>query len=110
MRMRHRVLRLATVVSVTTMLVTPAVASAQSADENQATTDEAFCIYRGSDDTPELGPLPCDTSRRYMIGQRNLGRRNSPGSVDSSEPIDGSSASPSAADANSDRLNDVEAP
>ena len=107
MRMRHRVLRLVTLVSVTTMLVTPAMASQESATDNRAASDDAFCIYRGSDDTPELGPLPCDTSRRYMIGQQNMGR--SPAAIDSAEPADGSSAFPRG-DADADRANDVEAP
>jgi hypothetical protein len=85
MRMRDRALRLVMVVSVTTMLVTPAVASEESATENHAATDDA-----------------------YMIGRPNLG--HSPDSVDSSEPVDGSSASPPATDSNSDRSIDVEAP
>jgi hypothetical protein len=106
MRMRHRVLRFVTLVSVTTMLVTPAMASQESATDNPAASSDAFCIYRGSDDTPELGPLPCDTSRKFMIGQQNMGR--SP-AVDSSEPADGASASPRG-DTNTGRSDDVEAP
>jgi hypothetical protein len=108
MRMRHRVLRLATFVSVTALLVTSAVASEESATENQAAPDDALCVYwRGGDDPPELGPLPCDTSRPYMIGRQNLGR--SPESIDSSEPGDGASASPRT-DENTGRSGDVEAP
>src|SRR2546430_3087319 len=69
MRMRRRWPRLVTFVSVTTMLVTPAIASAESPAARPAGTDDRVCIYQGRTDTPEIGPLPCDTSRPYMIGR-----------------------------------------
>src|SRR5438552_8192160 len=118
MRMRRRWPRLVTFVSVTTMLVTPAIASAESPAARPAGTDDRVCIYQGKTDTPEIGPLPCDTSRRYMIGRSGFGSSGpkshldggAPGatSTDSSEP-DGTSASPSS-DASSDRSIDTEAP
>src|SRR5213078_4341971 len=103
MRMRHRCLRFVTFLSVTTMLVTPALAA-----------DDSVCIYPGgSGDTPGVGPLPCDASRPYMIERRGFGSSRVPSAsefnngplshteVGGSEPVEAPSASPPAADVNS---------
>ena len=129
MHWSHRCLRFITVASVTTMLVTPALAFAQSAATGPAATGGDFCIYfQGRTDTPETGPLPCDTSRPYMIGHSGFGSSRIPADSEfsygpkshldegasgaasggSSEPADGSSASPG--DAGSVRSIDIEAP
>ena len=105
MRMRRRWLQLVMVVSVTTMLATPAIASEESPAAKPAETDDSFCIYtQGRTDTPETGPLPCDTSRPYMSGHSGFSR--SP----SSEPVDGTSASPAMPDGNPNRSMDSQAP
>jgi hypothetical protein len=130
MRMRHRCLRFVTFLSVTTMLVTPAVASEERPAPSPAAAAEPFCIYPGNGDAPDVGPLPCDASRPYMIGRRGFGSSripsgsefsngplshtevggSGPAPVDSSEPVDGTSASPPAADVNSNRSIDIQAP
>ena len=129
MHRRDRFLRLVMVVSATAVLGAPVIASAQTPAAGSAATEGDVCIYlQGKTDTPEIGPLPCDTSRRYMIGRSELGSSRIPAdsefssgpkshldggapgatSTDSSEP-DGTSASPSS-DASSDRSIDTEAP
>jgi hypothetical protein len=129
MPLNHRCLRFITVASVTTMLVMPALAAAQAPNSTPAATGGDFCIYlQGRTDTPEVGPLPCDTSRPYMIGHSGFGSSRIPadsefsygpkshldeggsGAASSgpSEPADGSSASPG--DATSERSTDIEAP
>jgi len=130
MRMRRRWPRLVTFVSVTTMLVTPAIASAESPAARPAGTDDRVCIYQGRTDTPEIGPLPCDTSRPYMIGRSGFSSSripsasefnngplshidaggSGPASESSSEPVEGTSASPSMGDVNPDRSFDSQAP
>ena len=112
---RDRFLRLVMVVSATAVLGAPVIASAQTPAAGSAATEGDVCIYlQGKTDTPEIGPLPCDTSRRYMTGRSGFGKSHldggAPGttSTDSSEP-DGTSASPSS-DASSDRSIDTEAP
>ena len=114
------------------VLVTAAVAAEDNATNAAAATGDEYCIYtQGSrTDTPEIGPLPCDTSRPYMIGHSGLGSpripENSefnngpkshlgggdagPSSVQSPEATEGTLASPPAPDVNSDRSNDIEAP
>src|SRR2546429_7376129 len=73
MRMRHRCLRFVTFLSVTTMLVTPALASEERPAASPAAADDSVCIYPGgSGDTPGVGPLPCDASRPYMIERRGF--------------------------------------
>ena len=104
MRMRRQWLRLVMFVSVTAMLATPAIASEESPAARPEGSDDTFCIYQGRGDTPEIGPLPCDTSRPYMIGRSGFSR--SP----SSEPVDGTSASPPMADGNPNPLIDSQAP
>jgi hypothetical protein len=130
MRMRPRWRRLAMFVSVTTMLVTPAIASEESPAARQAGTDDRFCIYQGRSDTPEIGPLPCDTSRPHMIGRSGFSSSripadsefsngpkshidaggSGPASESASEPVDGTSASPSMGDVNPNRFFDSQAP
>jgi hypothetical protein len=108
-----RRIRLITLISTLAMLAMPALATAQSAsnDARSATTGDEYCLYPGkTTDTPETGPLPCDTSRTYMIGHRTLGGGSAPAAAESADQTDGSSASPSSADANSNRIPDVEAP
>jgi hypothetical protein len=96
--------------SVTTMLVAPALASEDNAAGGTAATEDEFCLYQdGRTDTPEIGPLPCDTSRRYMIGHSGFGAPG-PSSVQSPDATEGTLASPPAPDVNSDRSNDIEAP
>jgi hypothetical protein len=117
-------------VSVTTMLVTPAIASEESPAAKPAGTDDSVCIYKGRSDTPEIGPLPCDTSRPYMIGRSGFSSSripsasefnngplshidvsgSGPASQSASEPIEGTSASPAMADVNPNRSIDIEAP
>ena len=130
MRMRRRWPRLVTFVSVTTMLVTPAIASAESPAARPAGTDDRVCLYQGRTDTPEIGPLPCDTSRPYMIGRSGFSSSripsasefnngplshidaggSGPASESSSEPVEGTSASPSMGDVNPNRSFDSQAP
>ena len=130
MRMRRRWPWLVTFVSVTTMLVTPAIASAESPAARPAGTDDRVCIYQGRTDTPEIGPLPCDTSRPYMIGRSGFSSSripsasefnngplshidaggSGPASESSSEPVEGTSASPSMGDVNPNRSFDSQAP
>lgn len=130
MRMRRRWPRLVTFVSVTTMLVTPAIASAESPAARPAGTDDRVCIYQGRTDTPEIGPLPCDTSRPHMIGRSGFsssripadsefsngplshinGGGSGPASESSSEPAEGTSASPAMSDVNPNRSLDSQAP
>lgn len=127
-----RTVRLLTGVAMAALFAMPALAAAQTEAPESATTGDEYCMYpRGKTDTPEIGPLPCDTSRPYMIGHSNLGSaripENSeyntgpkshlnpdgsvPSAVDSSDHIDGTSASPSSdLGANSYRTPDVEAP
>jgi hypothetical protein len=114
------------------LLVTAAVAAEDNASNGAAATGDEYCIYtQGSHtDTPEIGPLPCDTSRPYMIGHSGLGSPRipensefnfgpkshlgggdaSPGSAESPERTEGTLASPPTPNANTDRLPDVEAP
>jgi hypothetical protein len=112
MRMTPRSLRLLTLVSLIAALAMPLGASAQA----QATrgADDEYCVYlQSKTDTPEIGPLPCDTSRRYMIGHGGFGTHTTPAV---SEPGTGTDASSPAAsprgdaDASPDRSPDVEAP
>jgi hypothetical protein len=132
MPMRRRWLRLVMFVSVTMMLGTPALASEESPAAKPAGTDDRVCLYtQGTKtDTPEIGPLPCDTSRPYMIGRSGLGSSRIPSnsefnngplshidaggsgsaSESSSEPVEGTSASPSMGDVNSNRSFDSQAP
>ena len=116
---RDRFLRLVMVVSATAVLGAPVIASAQTPAAGSAATEGDVCVYLdGKTDTPEIGPLPCDTSRRYMTGRSGFGSSGPKShldggapaatSTDSSEP-DGTSASPSS-DASSDRSIDTEAP
>jgi hypothetical protein len=129
MRMGDRCLWFVTVALVTTVLATPALAFAQSPSTGPAGSDDDVCIYfQGRTDTPEVGPLPCDTTRSYMIGHSGFGSSRIPAdsefsygpkshlddaaagaaSHSSSEPADESSASPGGVD--SDRSTDIEAP
>src|SRR2546428_13287434 len=79
MRLRHRCLRFVTFLSVTTMLVTPALASEERPAASPAAADDSVCIYPGgSGDTPGVGPLPCDASRPYMIERRGFGSSRGP--------------------------------
>src|SRR2546426_12646689 len=79
MRMRHRCLRFVTFLSVTTLLVTPALASEERPAASPAAADDSVCIYPGgSGDTPGVGPLPCDASRPYMIERRGFGSLRGP--------------------------------
>jgi hypothetical protein len=126
-----RTVRVVTVASMLAMFAMPALAAAQAAPS--ATTDDEFCLYPGrTTDTPEIGAMPCDTSRPYMIGHRGFGSSRIPadseysngpkshlnpdGSVpaaaDSADHSEGPSASPSSsdADANSYPSPGVEAP
>ena len=124
MRTSCRCLRLVTFVSMTMMVVAPAIAAEENAPAGAATANQ-FCIYQdGRTDTPETGPLPCDTSRRYMIGTTGFGSSRIPadsefstgprshleapegsgaGSIESSGPHEGTMASPPTPDSNSDR-------
>jgi len=130
MRMRRRWLRLVMVVSVTMMLATPAIASEERPAAKPAGTDDRVCLYQGRTDTPEIGPLPCDTSRPHMIGRSGLSSSripadsefstgpkshinaggSGPASESSSEPVEGTSASPSMGDVNPNRSFDSQAP
>ncbi len=123
MRMRHRCLRFVTFLSLTTMLVTPALASEERPAASPAAADDSVCIYPGgSGDTPGVGPLPCDASRPYMIERRGFGSSRVPSAsefnngplshteVGGSEPVEAPSASPPAADVNSNRSIDIQAP
>ena len=115
--MRTRCLRLVMFLSLTLMLVTPALAADESAAPSSAVSSNQFCIYLdGRTDTPETGPVPCDTSRRYMIGTTGFGSSRIPadsefsttgprshatappssdtGSVENSGPLEGTLASP----------------
>jgi len=126
---RDRLLRLVMAVSATAVLGAPVLASAEDAAAGSAPSDGDVCIYlQSKTDTPEIGPPPCDTSRRYMIGRSEFGSSRIPADsefssgprshldgaasgvtpTDSSEP-DGTSASPSS-DAGADRSIDAEAP
>jgi hypothetical protein len=112
MRMTPRSLGLLALVSLTAALATSPGASAQEAATTG--TDGEYCVYlQGKTDTPEIGPLPCDTSRRYMIGHGGFG---TPATPTVSQPgTDGDAPSPAAsprgdADASPDRSPDVEAP
>jgi len=130
MRMKPGWFRLAMFVSVTTMLVTPALASEESPAARPAGTDDRVCLYQGRTDTPEIGPLPCDTSRPHMIGRSGFSSSRIPAdsefstgplshidvggagrpSESSSEPVEGASASPSMADTNPNGFIDSQAP
>ena len=122
MRMRHRCLRFVTFLSVTTMLVTPALASEERPAASPAAADDSVCIYPGGGGTPGVGPLPCDASRPYMIERRGFGSSRVPSAsefnngplshteVGGSEPVEAPSASPPAADVNSNRSIDIQAP
>jgi hypothetical protein len=130
MRMKPRWRRLAMFVSVTTMLVTPALASEESPAARPAGTDDRVCLYQGRTDTPEIGPLPCDTSRPHMTGRSAFSSSRIPAdsefstgplshidvggsgrpSESSSEPVEGASASPSMADPNPNGSIDSQAP
>jgi len=92
------------------LLVTAAAAAQDNASNGAAATGDEYCIYtQGSrTDTPEIGPLPCDTSRPYMIGHSGLG--SGPASAESPEPTEGTLASPPTPNANTDRSPDIEAP
>jgi hypothetical protein len=80
MRNRDRWLRLVQVVSVTTVLVAPAFAAAQSPATRDVASEADVCVYLQGNktDTPEIGPLPCDTSRAYVIGHSGLGSSRIP--------------------------------
>jgi len=130
MRMRRRWLRLVMFVSVTMMLVTPALASEERPAARPAGTDDRVCLYQGRTDTPEIGPLPCDTSRPHMIGRSGFsssripadsefsngplshinGGGSGPASESSSKPAEGASASPAMSDVNPNRSLDSQAP
>ena len=130
MRLRRRWLRLVMFVSVTMMLVTPALASEERPAARPAGTDDRVCLYQGRTDTPEIGPLPCDTSRPYMTGRSGFSSSripsasefnngplshidaggSGPASESSSEPVEGTSASPSMGDVNPNRSFDSQAP
>jgi hypothetical protein len=131
MRTRSRGLQLVTFGSLTLMLASPAIAADEHGPAGAAATKQ-FCIYQdGRTDTPETGPMPCDTSRRYMIGTSELGSSRIPadteystgprshlgappssatGSIENSGPSDGTMASPPAPGSSWDRGMDVEAP
>jgi len=129
MRMRVRFLRLVMVTAAMAVLGAPVFASAEDPAAGSAASDGDVCIYlQGNTDTPEIGPLPCDTSRRYMIGRSELGSARMPAdsefssgprsyldgaasgatATDSAEPT-GTSASPSS-DASGEPSIDTEAP
>jgi hypothetical protein len=112
MRMKPGWLRLAMFVSVTTMLVTPALASEESPAARPAGTDDRVCLYQGRTDTPEIGPLPCDTSRPHMIGRSGFSSSRIPADSEfSTGPLSqGASASPSMADTNPNGFIDSQAP
>ena len=89
----------------------------ESAAPPPAAAGTQFCMYLdGRTDTPETGPLPCDTSRRYMLGTSSLGTRAPAdstfgnGSVEGSGPLEGTLASPPTPDSNFDRNTDIQAP
>ena len=115
--MRTRCLRLAMFLSVTLMLVPPVLAADESAAPGPAGSSNQVCIYLdGRTDTPETGPLPCNTSRRYMMGPTGFGSSRIPAdsefstsgprshvaappsadtsSVENSGPLEGTLASP----------------
>src|SRR5215470_991711 len=72
--MQTRSVRLVMFVSITAMLVTPALAADERGAPGTAPSAAQFCIYLdGRTDTPETGPLPCNTSRRSMVGTSGLG-------------------------------------
>ena len=104
---------LATFVAITVAFAASAVVTlARAGDHAPATssaeTHDAFCLYQGRTDTPEIGPLPCDTSRPYMIGHGNFGATIPP---DAAEPDASVSASPATPDVSSDHAEPgVEAP
>src|SRR5438105_10647104 len=126
MRMRVRFLRLVVVMAAMVVLGAPVFASAEDPAAGSAASDGDVCIYlQGNTDTPEIGPLPCDTSRRYMIGPSELGSSRMPAdsefssgprsyldgasdatATDSAEPT-GTSASPSS-DASGERSGETE--
>lgn len=130
MRMRDRFLPLALFLSVSTMLVPPAIASEADSAARQTGSQGDFCVYmKGAGDTPEIGPLPCDTSRPYMIGHSGFGSSRipadsefssgpkshidahwPPASGESSEPADGTSASPPTGDVDSNEPAGTQAP
>jgi hypothetical protein len=132
MRTRSRSLRLVTFGSLTLMLASPAIAADARGGPAGAAATKQFCIYQdGHTDTPETGPMPCDTSRRYMIGTSELGSPRIPadtefstgprshlgappsaatGSIENSGPSEGTMASPPEPGSNGDRGIDVEAP
>jgi hypothetical protein len=112
MRTRGRCIRLVTACSMTAMLVAPAIAADETGSTGVAPTANQFCIYLdGRTDTPETGPMPCNSSRRYMIGSTGLGGSPIP-TDDSSGPNDATMASPATpgSNSNSNRGADVEAP
>jgi len=80
MSTRSRSIRLVTFLSMTMTLVTlitSALVTPALAEEGNSAAE--FCIYTdGRTDTPETGPLPCDTSRRYMIGHVGFGSSRIP--------------------------------
>lgn len=79
MSTRSRCVRLVTCLSMTTLLVTPALTLVTPARAEDGSSATEFCIYQdGRTDTPETGPLPCDTSRRYMIGHVGFGSSRIP--------------------------------
>ena len=131
--MHPRCLRLVMFVSVTVMLVTPALAADETAAPGAAPSGTQFCIYLdGRTDTPETGPLPCNTSRRYMLSTSGLGSSRMPAdsefstsgpkshlaapptpgtdSTEGSAPLEGTLASPPAPDSHFDRNTDIQAP
>lgn len=131
--MHPRCLRLVMFVSVTVMLVTPALAADETAAPGAAPSGTQFCIYLdGPTDTPETGPLPCNTSRRYMLSTSGLGSSRMPAdsefstsgpnshlaapptpgsdSTEGSAPLEGTLASPPAPDSHFDRNTDIQAP
>ena len=131
--MRTRCLRLVMFLSVTLMLVTPALAADESAAPAPAGRSDQVCIYMdGRTDTPETGPVPCDTSRRYMMGTTGFGSSRIPadtefstsgprshvtapsgsdtGSVEHSVPLEGTLASPPGPNEEPDLSTHIQAP
>jgi hypothetical protein len=131
--MQSRCLRVVMFVSITLMLVTPALAADESAAPGAAPSGTQFCVYLdGRTDTPETGPLPCNTSRRYMLGTSGFGSSRVPAdsefstsgpkshlaappasgidSTEGSAPLEGTLASPPAPDSHFDRNTDIQAP
>lgn len=131
--MSTRCFRLVMLLSLTLMLVTPALAADESAAPVPAGSSNQYCIYLdGRTDTPETGPLPCNTSRRYMMGTTGFGSSRIPadsefsttgprshvtappssdtGSVENSGPLEGTLASPPGLNDEPDLSTNIQAP